>query len=167
MGRVQRAWTNGFRGWFEQRRYFPAALLEEIAEAVGAGERLHTGEVCLAVESRLSPLAVLAGLTARARAEHVFSDLRVWDTQSNSGVLFYLLLAERRIEIVTDRAIAARVDASKWSAIGEAMHGKFAQGLWREGCLHGMAEAQQLLQTHFPSDGGPRPDELPDRPVLL
>lgn len=167
MGRWQLAWVHLSRGWFEQRRYFPAALLDDIAEAVGAGERLHTGEVCLAVESRLSPTAVLAGLTARARAEQVFSDLRVWDTQSNSGVLFYILIAERRIEIVTDRGIAARVAASDWAAIGEAMHREFAEGHWREGCIHGMAQAQHLLQAHFPSDGEPRPDELSDRPVLL
>lgn len=167
MARMQRLLRNLFAGWFQLRAHFSEALLEEIAQAIAAGERTHRGEVRLAVESRLAPGAVLGGLTARARAGQVFAQLGVWDTEHNSGVLIYLLLAEHRIEIVADRGIARRVAQGEWDAIGARMREHFGQGRWREGCLDGIASAHALLARHFPSDGEGRLDELPDRPVLL
>jgi len=91
--------------------------MHAIRDAIADGERGHAGELCLAIESRYSPWAVMAGLQARDRARQVFSLLRVWDTQGNSGVLMYLQLAERRVELVADRGIAARVDPALWQAL--------------------------------------------------
>jgi len=163
----QRLCANLFGSWFQLRRYFPATLLDEMASAIAAGERTHKGEVCFAVEARLPALAVLNGLEAQARAQHVFGQLRVWDTEHNSGVLFYVLIAEHRIEIVADRGIAAKVSAAEWDAICAGMRGCFAAGQWREGSLQGIAAAHALLVRHFPGNDKATPDELPDRPILL
>ena len=167
MGRGQRFFANLCSGWFLMRRAFPAALLDDMTQAIAKGERLHKGEVCFAVESRLSPWDVLEGFDARRRAEQVFAQLRVWDTEHNSGVLFYVLLAEHRIEIVADRGIAAAVPQDEWDVICARMRACFARGDWREGSLHGIAAAHELLQRHFPGNDKANPDELPDRPVLL
>ena len=166
MARMQRFLTNLFGGWVPLHRRFPAALLDEITEAIAAGERTHRGEVRLAIESRLSPLAVLEGLDAPTRAHQVFGQLRVWDTEHNSGVLLYVLLAEHRIEIIADRGIAA-VTPREWDAIRDHMCASFARGAWREGCLEGIAESHALLQRHFPGNDTVQPDELPDRPAIL
>jgi len=167
MARMRRLLTNLFGGWFQLHRRFPAALLDEITAAIAAGERTHKGEVRFAIESRLSPLAVLAGLDVQTRARQLFAQLRVWDTEHNSGVLLYLLLAEHRIEIVADRGIAARVTAAEWDAICQRMRGCYARGEWRDGSLQGIAAAHALLARHFPGNDKACPDELPDRPVLL
>jgi uncharacterized membrane protein len=167
MARMQRMLTNLFGGWFQLRRRFPAALLDDMTAAIAAGERGHRGEVCFALESRLAPLAVLEGLNAPARARQVFAQLRVWDTEHNSGVLFYVLMAEHRIEIVADRGIAARVTTAEWDAICARMRACYARGQWRDGSLEGIAAAHTLLTRHFPGNDKPNPDELPDRPVLL
>ncbi|MEO6799903.1 MAG: TPM domain-containing protein [Rhodanobacter sp.] len=167
MSRMQRLLANMFEGWFQLPRRFPASLLDEITAAIAAGERTHMGEVRVAIESRLEPLAVLGGLDAGTRARRVFSQLRVWDTEHNSGVLLYVLLAEHRIEIVADRGIAARVAPAEWTSICERMRGRYASGHWREGSLDGIAAAHALLRKHFPVRGKANPDELPDRPVLL
>ncbi len=167
MGRSQRFFANLFGGWFQMRRAFPSALLDDMTHAIAEGERLHKGEVCFAVESRLSPWDVLEGLDARRRAEQVFAQLRVWDTEHNSGVLFYVLLAEHRIEIVADRGIAAAVPSAEWDAVCARMRECFARDDWREGSLAGIAAAHELLQRHFPGNDKAHPDELPDRPVLL
>lgn len=167
MARMQRMLTNLFGNWFQLRHRFPAALLDEMTVAIASGERTHRGEVRFAVESRLAPLAVLEGLDAPVRARQVFAQLRVWDTEHNTGVLFYVLMAEHRIEIVADRGIAARVTATEWEAICARMRDDYARGQWREGSLAGIAAAHALLAQHFPSDGTDNPDELPDRPVLL
>jgi uncharacterized membrane protein len=167
MTRMRRLLANLFGGWFQLSRRFPAALLDDMAATVAAGERTHRGEICFAIESRLSPLAVLEGLDASTRAQQVFAQLRVWDTECNSGVLFYVLMAERRIEIVADRGIGAKVAADEWAAICARMSGCYARGEWREGSLEGIATANALLAKHFPDNGKANSDELPDRPVLL
>lgn len=167
MARMQRMLINLFGGWFQMRRRFQAALLDEMAAAIAVGERSHFGEVRFAIESRLAPLAVLDGLDAPIRARQVFTQLRVWDTEHNSGVLFYVLMAEHRIEIVADRGIAARVTTAEWDAICTRMRECYARGQWRDGSLEGIAAAHALLARHFPDNDETKPDELPDRPVLL
>ncbi len=164
---VRRLLVNLFAGWFQLRRRFPSALLTEIAQAIADGEQGHLGEVRLAVEARLAPLAVLEGLDSRQRAEQVFSELGMWDTEHNSGVLLYVLMAERRIEIVADRGIARRVAPAEWDGICARMRDCYGCGQWREGSLDGIAAVHTLLRRHFPGGGRENPDELPDRPILL
>lgn len=167
MGRLQRLLMNLGEGWFQLHRRFPPALLDAITSAVAEGERRHLGEIRFAVESRLSPLAVLCGLDASVRARQVFGQMHVWDTEHNNGVLVYVLLAEHRIEIVADRGIARHVSPDEWATVCTHMREAYAQGQWSEGSLRGIEAVHALLERHFPGDGKPRQDELPDRPVLL
>jgi len=164
---LQRVFANLCESWFQLHRRFPPTLLDEMAAAVAEGERTHLGEVRVAVESRLAPLAVLEGLDAATRARQVFGQLGIWDTEHNNGVLVYVLLAEHRIEIVADRGIARHVTPEEWAATCTHMRDAYARGQWREGSLQGIADVHALLRRHFPGDGNSRPDELPDRPVLL
>ena len=167
MARMQRLLTNLFGQWFAMRRRFPEALLEEMTAAIANGERTHRGEVRFAVESRLLPWMVLEGVDAALRARQVFGQLQVWDTEHNTGVSLYVLMAEKRIEIVADRGIAGRVAQAEWDDICTRMRDNYASGRWREGSLAGIAAVHELLQRHFPCDGADNPDELPNRPVLL
>ena len=167
MARMRRLLANLFHGWFRLHRRFPAQLLDEMMAAIAAGERTHRGEVRFVVESRLAPMAVLTGLDAALRARQLFSALRVWDTEGNSGVLVYLLMAERRIEIVVDRGIATRTGQGEWDALCAGMRARYARGQWREGSLEGIAAVHAVLARHFAAHGSANPDELPDRPVLL
>ncbi|RDJ00193.1 hypothetical protein DVT68_05125 [Dyella solisilvae] len=167
MARMQRLLMNLFDGWFLLRRRFPGDLLDEMTTAIANGERDHRGEICFALESRLSPTAVLEGLDPERRAHQVFAQLRVWDTEHNSGVLFYVLMAEHRVVIIADRGIAAAVTQTEWDAIRDHMLASFSQGAWRDGCLDGIAEAHALLRRHLPGNDKAKPDELPDRPVVL
>jgi len=167
MSRMQRLLMNLFDGWFQLRVRFPKRLLDDMTAAIAQGERDHRGEVCFAIESRLSPGAVLDGLDAPRRARQVFAQLHVWDTQHNSGVLFYVLMAEHRVVILADRGVAALVTQAEWDAVRDRMLASFAIGEWRKGCLEGIAEAHALLTRHFPGNDKDAPDELPDRPVIL
>ncbi|QWT20660.1 TPM domain-containing protein [Bacillus sp. NP157] len=164
---MQRIFTNLFGAWFQIGKQFPPDALEAIAQRVGVGEKTHRGELRVAIESRLPVGEVMAGLTARERATSLFAHLRVWDTEENCGVLLYVLLAEHRIEIVADRGIAAKVNAAEWAAITAHMRDEFAKGHFREAALTGVDEAGALLARHFPADGKPRANELPDQPLLL
>ena len=167
MSMSQRLFANLFDGWFQLHRRFPPELLDDMTAAIADGEHSHLGEVRFAIEARLAPQAVWMGLNAQMRARQVFGQLGVWDTEHNCGVLLYLLMAEHRIEIVADRGIARKVKPEEWALICTGMQQNFAAGQWRAGALHGITEVHALLARHFPSHGKARPDELPDRPVLL
>ena len=164
---MQRIVTNLFGAWFQIGRQFGPDTLDAIAGTVSAGEATHRGELRVAIESRLPFSAVASGVTARDRAAMLFAHLRVWDTDDNCGVLLYVLLAEHRIEIIADRGIAKAVTAAEWEAVTVHMRDAFAEGRFREGVQIGVADAGALLARHFPPDGRPRENQLPDRPLVL
>jgi len=149
------------------RRLFPASALDRIQETIADGELRHNGQVCFAIEGALPLSQLVRGRGARERAHEAFSHLRVWDTQHNSGVLIYLLVADHAIEIVADRGIAARVPESEWAEICAAMRERFAAGDFVGGAIDAIEKVTVLLAAHFPSDGSAKTNELPDRPVLL
>lgn len=147
------------------RRSFSTAALARIEATIQKSEHTHAGQIRFAVESALSTGALLRGEPARARALEVFSALRVWDTEHNNGVLIYLLLADRDVEIVADRGIHARVGADEWERICRAMETHFRAHRFEQGVVEGIHAIGAHLARHFP--GGERRNELPDRPVLL
>ena len=148
------------------RRAFPQAALDAIEAAIGASETAHGGEVRFAIENSLPGVLAWRGMSGRERAIEMFSNLRVWDTEHNSGVLIYLLLADHDIEIVADRGIAAQVDPAAWEAVAQTMEAAFRQGEFERGALAGIQQISVLLASHFPPSGH-NPDELANRPVIL
>jgi uncharacterized membrane protein len=149
------------------KRHFPASTLDAIQHAIAASEQNHLGEICFAVEGSLPFADVLRSRSARERAHAVFAHLRVWNTEHNSGVLVYILLADHAIEIVADRGIAAKVDEAQWLPICALMQQHFSAGNYQAGAIAGVEAISELLVRHFPANGERNPDELPDRPVLL
>lgn len=145
---------------------FPSAVLDRIEQAIGRSERAHRGELRFALEAGMEPLDVLRGMMPRDRAMQLFSALRVWDTEENSGVLVYLQLVDHRIEIVADRGIARLVSQDQWDAVCRRMETAFRAGDFESGTLAAVEEITRLLAQHFPA-GDSNPDELPDRPVIV
>ena len=149
------------------RRRFPPAQLDAIERAIAAGEALHRGQVCVAIEASLPLARVLARLAPRERALEVFGLARIWDTAENCGVLLYVLIADRDVEIVADRGIHAKVGDDAWTAICRTMERAFAEGRFGEGLAAGVSEVNALLERHFPGDGTARPNEIANRPLVL
>jgi len=165
-------WGRWFRHAFATqaglRRAFPPAALDAIERAVDESERSHAGEIRFAIEVGLDPGKIRAGWTPRDRALEVFSQLGVWDTEASNGVLIYVLLADRDVEIVADRGFNRRVTPGQWSAVCEDMERHFRAGNFREGALVGVREVGRIIATHYPQQPGQRDeDELPNRPALL
>lgn len=163
MMRWLRHWTAPSAG-----RMFPKTSLARIADAVARDEARHRGEVCFAVESSLSPVALWNGRTARDCAKAAFAALRVWDTAENNGILIYLLLADRRIEILADRGLDGRVSDEQWRGVCVLMEERLRAGDAEDAVLQGVAAAGDLLADHFPRiDGREDRNELPDLPQIL
>lgn len=148
------------------RRVFSQEILAEIETAIQTVEAAHGGEICFAVEGALDTAPLFRGQSARARAIEVFSQLRVWDTEHNNGVLIYLLLADRAVEIIADRGIHAKAGPNAWGDICRAMEMAFRQARYKEGVIDGIQSIAAQLVKHFPA-GGQERNEFPDQPILL
>ena len=149
------------------RHAFSDAALTRIGAAIAAGEKVHRGQVRFVVEPALPLARVARRISPRERALEVFGLLRIWDTEENCGVLVYLLLADRAVEIVADRGIDRAVGAAAWESVCREMEKAFAAGRYAEGAEAGIAGINALLARHFPDDGKPRENELPDAPLVL
>lgn len=163
---MKRLLQNVFTGWFRMSQWFPKETLTHIRDVIAEGERGHAGEICFAVEARYSLGAVFNGLQTRNRANQLFSILRVWDTQDNSGVLLYLQLAERRVELIADRGIAARVESTQWQKICDEFTADISNGPADVAVLACIDKINTLLIQNFPAHED-NPRELPDEPVVL
>jgi len=161
-----RLWRHVATDHMAVRRAFPQSALERIEAEIAAGERTHCAQLCVAIESALPVARVLKKLSPRERALEVFGLLRVWDTEENSGVLVYLLLADRDVEIVADRGIHRVVGDTGWKSICARMEESFRAGNYADGVVTGVAEISRLLAQHFPREGA-GPNELADKPVIL
>jgi uncharacterized membrane protein len=150
------------------RGLFPTDALERITAAITASEARHTAEICFAVESALPLQAVWAGADARQRAIDAFSELRVWDTRANNGVLLYLLLADHRIEIVADRGLDGRVSPQQWRGACQRLEERLRAGEPEAAVLAGIEAMSALLVEHFPRVAGEEDsDELSNSPNIL
>jgi uncharacterized membrane protein len=152
------------------RMMFPSATLDAIEQAIARAERTHAGEIRFAIETALPPLHVLNGVAPRARAHDVFAHLRVWDTVHNNGVLIYVQLADRVVEIVADRGFEGRVSPAEWAAVCRLMEEHYRAGRFEAGSIAGVDAVGDLLRRHFPAILGQSAqsiNQLPDRPTLL
>ena len=129
-------------------RRFPAATLEAIEAAIGASEKRHRAEIRFAIEVALDVRALWRVRTVRDRALEVFAELGVWSTAERNGVLIYVLLAERQVEIVADHGLTGRVSDAEWREVCALIEREFAQGPLARRCParhrsgHGAARAR-------------------------
>jgi uncharacterized membrane protein len=148
------------------RRRFSDAVDATIESAIQKAESRSSGEIRFAIETALDIAELWAGITPRERALQVFSQLRVWDTELRNGILIYVLVADRDVEIVADRGAAARISAAEWESVCRLMEGHFREGRFKEGSLAGVDAVAGLLEREFPAGPSDR-NELTNQPTLL
>lgn len=156
--------------FWQVHHHFSKSALLNIEKAIQASEKSHNGEICFIVEAGLHPMEVLYKKTPKKRAIELFSLFKVWDTEHNNGVLIYLLLADRDVEIVADRGIHQHVGNAAWEQICHQMELTFRQGNFEAGVLQGVADISAQLANHFPHstiNKTQNPNELPNAPIVL
>lgn len=166
--RLSRVLRHGWRS-----RTLPSQLrgaaLERLTQKVAQSEQAHSGQVRLCLEGGLPPSYLWRGARARERAVTLFGKLRIWDTEHNNGVLIYLLLADRAVEIVADRGVARCVAPQQWERVVASMAERLKSGEFEQALNCAIDEVSALLQQHFPAPaclGDDPGNELPDAPVI-
>lgn len=146
-------------------RCFPRSALNAIEKAIKVSETAHAGEIRFVVEGALDGIPLLKGQSPRERAIELFAQLRIWDTEHNTGLLIYLLLADRAVEIVADRGIHAKVGTEEWRKVCNQMETAFKHSNYEAGVVSGVQAVMRHLVRHFPAED--HGNELPDKPVVL
>lgn len=147
-------------------RRFPRQTMEAIEAAIVQAESRTSGEIRFAIETALDLPELWNGKSPRERALEAFAELRVWDSELRNGVLIYVLVADHDVEIVADRAAAARISPAEWESACRLIEEHFRAGRFREGAVTGIASVGALLERHFPPLRADR-NELPDQATLL
>ena len=155
-------------GRFAARRAFPPSALDNLQRIIAEGESTHRAQLRLVIEPALPLKEVFAATTARGRAHQLFSLYRIWDTEENCGVLIYVNLADKAVEIVTDRGVARYIGSNEWNNACSLMIECFGRDAFEAGAASGITHVNHLLKETFPLPPGDRTNnELSDRPVLL
>lgn len=166
MNLVKRLCRHLFISPLALKKRFPKAVMQCIEQAIAESEQTHAGEIRFAVELNLPLTDILCNKSGHHRAVEVFSQLRVWDTEHNNGVLIYLLLADHDFEILADRGIYQHVGAQGWTQISHEMETLFKHRQFEAGVLHGIRQITQLLAEHYPVTTNNQ-NELSNAPVIL
>lgn len=170
MNRWRRLWRHAWRDQTDSQRALSPEAAQRLTAQVAASEARHTGEIRVCVEAAL-PLTYLWPLPSgadlrpvvRQRALAWFGKLGVWDTAHNNGVLVYLLLAERAIEIVADRGLNDRVTPADWQALAATLATDLRAGRFEDGLAQAVQQIGLWLERDFPQTAGTAgPNQLPD-----
>jgi len=146
------------------RKALPTESMTALEPTIGMAERGSSGQIRLVVQAAW-PLLHVNHTGPRARALEWFSQLRVWDTEHNNGVLIYLLFAERDVEIVADRGFNTLITGEQWETICRTMEARFVKGEFEAGLTEGINTIGDLLREHFPAEMGA--NEQSDRPMIV
>ena len=162
-----------FKRWFKHfffmpatKRYFSKQDQYEIAQAVQHAEQGHVGEIQVVIEGCI-PANQAYNQNTRIRARQLFAELGVWDTEYNSGVLLYLNLCERKVEIVIDRGIRKATEQAVWDEICQNMIAQLSQHQYRDAVMAGVFSIGEVLNEFYAHSTTDQHNELSNKPIIL
>jgi uncharacterized membrane protein len=105
----------------------------------------------------------------RERAITLFGKHRVWDTQANCGVLIYVNMVERAVEVVADRGIAPLIAEDQWRAWVLQLNQAFSQNQYQSGLVQVIDQMAPHFASALPAVDGEKAanNALADTPIVL
>ena len=162
-----------FKRWLKHLLHMPASKRffnqqdqYAIEQAVFAAEHGHIGEIQVVIEGHM-PAREAYYLDTRGRAKQLFAELGVWDTELNSGILLYLNLCERKVEIVIDRGIQQATTQEVWNEVCQSIIKKMAQQQYRQALVDGVTQIGAILNQFYANKIEDKADELSNSPIML
>ena len=104
-------------------------------------------------------------LTAVARAEQLFDELKMYETQERNGILIYLSFKPHHLAIIGDQAIHQKVGQIFWQSAYDAMKNLCQKQQYTEAICAGINQAGEQLAKHFPRQNNDI-DELSNEVVI-
>ncbi|WP_445114834.1 TPM domain-containing protein [Acinetobacter sp. WZC-1] len=159
-------WLRHFLYMPASKRYFSKQDQFAIAEAVSQAEQGHVGEIQVVIEGHI-PGAQAYRQNSRLRAQQLFAELGVWDTEYNSGVLLYLNLCDQAVEIVIDRGINKATEQMEWQQICEHMVSELKGRHYRQAVIQGVVEIGEILNQFYDHQLPDNDNELSNSPIIM
>ena len=144
---------------------FPQSSLDEVSRCIEECETRTSAEFRLIIERSIPSKDLRRNITDADRAKELFGQYGVWDTEENNGVLIYLNLSYRSIEINLDRAAARVVKQNELNEIVKGIEESFSKGRFESGVCDAFRELTKLLAPAFPNK--PVENPVPNEPVVL
>jgi putative membrane protein len=103
---------------------------------------------------------------AHRRAREQFLERGLHRTEGRTGVLIFVSVAERYVEILADDGINAKVEQAEWQGIVDGFVADVRRARVADGFLSAIAKVGDILARHVPAEGK-NPDELPNRLFVI
>jgi uncharacterized membrane protein len=150
-----------------KRKFIDLVLSKEdrdaITSAISRVELFTSGEIKVVVRERRH--LGEKRLTLEKMAIREFHRLKLSKTKQRTGILFFLLLRERKFHILADEGIHEKVAEGTWGRVADSMSEEFKKGKHREGIIHGIESMGKILSEAFPRSAGDR-NEISDSVVV-
>ena len=159
-------WLKHFLYMPATKRYFSKQDQDAIAQAVTEAECGHVGEIQVVIEGHL-PVNQAYYQETRMRARQLFAELGVWDTEYNSGVLLYINLCERKVEIVIDRGIQQATEQTVWDDICQNIISQLTQKQFKLAVITGVMNIGEVLSQFYAQSIQEQNNELGNNPIIL
>ena len=116
---------------------------QEIVQAIVEAEKNTSGEIRVHIEEHTekSPLE---------RAQEVFFELKMDETQDRNGVLFYICVSDKKFAIIGDKGINEAVESDFWDCTKDTVIANFKEGNFKKGLVEGILRAGERLKKYFP-----------------
>jgi uncharacterized membrane protein len=116
---------------------------QEIVLAIVEAEKNTSGEIRVHIEEHTekSPLE---------RAQEVFFELKMNETQDRNGVLFYVCVSDKKFAIIGDKGINEAVESDFWDCTKDTVIANFKEGNFKKGLVEGILRAGERLKKYFP-----------------
>ena len=122
--------------------------LLRISNKIKEMEKTTAGEICVSIKEKRSLLEKRKSV--RQLAEKEFFKLGVANTRDKTGILIFLLLANRSFYILADSGINEKVPLGTWDKIKDEIQKNFSHGEFCKGIIYGLEEVGKILSKHFP-----------------
>lgn len=116
---------------------------QAIVDAIRMAEKNTSGEIRVHLEKTTS-------IDAFDRAQEVFYELKMHETQLQNGVLIYLAVKDKIFVICGDKGINDAVAPDFWDCTRDIMVAHFKTGNYKQGLIDGIINAGEQLKKHFP-----------------
>ncbi len=133
--------------------------LKNLSSAIANVEKNTSGEIRIVVRHRRRKKEKDFSLYELALKE--FYSLGMHNTEDRTGVLIFLLVSERKFQILADQGINEKVEQGTWDRIAEKMIHFFKENKFNEGLREAIYAVGNELAKHFPLKPGDV-NELPD-----
>ncbi|MBS1494269.1 MAG: TPM domain-containing protein [Bacteroidetes bacterium] len=144
-------------------QYFSDADLKEISKGISEVESNTSGEIRLCVHIKKGFFD--KNKSPREIAVQQFLKLGMHKTKNRTGVLLYILLDEKKFEILADEGINKLIETNAWNEITTGISNEFKAGNYLQGVLHCVNHIGAKLKQHFPRQSDDT-DELSNDVVI-